>query len=168
MLSTCMGAAHSFEGAQNVLLRFETNLYSVFHADIPSDSTQTTKLSLAAATLCSVLAQIRQLTMDTTEYYYLKLLALFKTNMSERLQSSEQVTLFHDWAQAGLLNYVNKMHARPFRFSTLKTVLTFTSTVSEENVRELFFKTAVAAPSMMNKLIADIYVKDTYPPLTKT
>ncbi|GFY56143.1 hypothetical protein TNIN_98131 [Trichonephila inaurata madagascariensis] len=51
----------------------------VLEAGIPSDSTQSTRLSLAAATLCSVLAQIRQLTMDTTEYHYLKLIALFKT-----------------------------------------------------------------------------------------
>ncbi|GFQ90989.1 nuclear receptor subfamily 2 group E member 1 [Trichonephila clavata] len=141
----------------------------VLEADIPSDSTQTTRL--CAATLYSLLAQIRQLAMDSTEYYYLKLIALFKTNITERFQSaqsSKQVKIFQDWAQAGLLNYVNKMHTSPFRFSSLKTVLTFMSTVSDENVRELFFKTAVGAPSMMNKLIADIYMKDTYPPLTKS
>ncbi|GFT23261.1 nuclear receptor subfamily 2 group E member 1 [Nephila pilipes] len=128
----------------------------------PSDSNQTSRLSSAATTFCSILTQIRQLRMDSREYYYLKLIALFKINVSRKLQSlqnSEQVKTCYNFLQTTLITYVNTMYSNSLRFTSLMSVLSLMNCISDDTIKELFFKTTVEAASL-HKLMTCLYANE--------
>nr|WCS71185.1 tailless [Pardosa pseudoannulata] len=105
----------------------------------------------------------QELRIDSAEYSYLKLIALFSTvlpNSAAETRSAREIqalSSLQDQAQMGLGNYIMTtypMHMN--RFAKLLVLLSHIKNISNNTIEELFFRKSIGSITM-EKLVADLY-----------
>ncbi|KAH8021358.1 hypothetical protein HPB51_015505 [Rhipicephalus microplus] len=110
-----------------------------------------------------VVAKLKDMGLDPSEYTCMKAIALFKTNFpgqppeSLPLRDPEAVGAMQDQAQTTLMRCVQTAHpTQPHRFGKILLALAWLSTVPSATIEELFFRKTIGTIPIA-RLLGDMY-----------
>ncbi|XP_035210362.1 nuclear receptor subfamily 2 group E member 1-like [Stegodyphus dumicola] len=110
-----------------------------------------------------IISKFKQINLDPTEFMLLKVLVLFKPNLTSGatttrgLQDNSTVSSIQDQTNISLSNYIQRTYPLdPSRFGRLLLLLPLLRDVSSNTIEELFFRKTIGAITI-ERLLSDMY-----------
>ncbi|XP_076356834.1 nuclear receptor subfamily 2 group E member tailless [Tachypleus tridentatus] len=129
----------------------------------PATSVKVMNLMTEIRSFQEIIAKLKHLNVDPTEYACLKAIVLFKTDFQSGgaeirgLRDIHMVASLQDQAQMTLGKYVQTAYpSQPFRFGKLLLTLPSLRSVSAKTIEDLFFRKTIGSIPL-ERLLCDMY-----------